>query len=36
MEIVIGDGLGSEINCWMEAKIASNLIGNAGEYNGFL
>ena len=36
LEIVIGDGLGSEINCWMEAKIASNLIENAGEYNGFL
>ncbi len=34
--IVIGDGLGSEINCWMEAKIASGLIENAGEYNGFL
>ncbi len=36
LEIVIGDGLGSEINCWMEAKIASGLIENAGEYNGFL
>ena len=36
LEIVLGDGLGSEINCWMEAKIANNLIGNAGEYNGFL
>ena len=36
LEIVIGDGLGSEINCWMEAKIANKLIKNAGEYNGFL
>ncbi len=36
LKIVIGDGLGSEINCWMEAKIASGLIENAGEYNGFL
>ena len=36
LKIVIGDGLGSEINCWMEAKIANGLINNAGEYNGFL
>ena len=36
LKIVIGDGLGSEINCWMEAKIANGLIENAGEYNGFL
>ena len=36
LKIVLGDGLGSEINCWMEAKIACDLIDNAGEYNGFL
>ena len=36
LKIVIGDGLGSEINCWMEAKVANGLIHNAGEYNGFL
>ena len=36
LKIVLGDGLGSEINCWMEAKIANDLIDNAGEYNGFL
>ena len=36
LKIVIGDGLGSEINCLMEAKIANGLIENAGEYNGFL
>ena len=36
LKIVLGDGLGTEINCWMEAKIADELIDNAGEYNGFL
>ena len=36
LKIVLGDGLGAEINCWMEAKIAEKLIDNAGEYNGFL
>ena len=36
LKIVLGDGLGTEINCWMEAKIADKLINNAGEYNGFL
>ena len=33
---VLGDGLGSEINCWMEACIARALIDNAGEFNGYL
>ena len=36
LEIVLGDGLGTEINCWMEARIANGLIDNAGEYNGFI
>ena len=36
LKIVIGDGLGSEINCWMEGKIAHELLDNAGEYNGFV
>ena len=36
LKIVLGDGLGAEINCWMEARIADKLIDNAGEYNGFL
>ena len=36
LRIVLGDGLGTEINCWMEARVANNLIDNAGEYNGFL
>ncbi len=33
---VLGDGLGADINCWMEARIADNLIDNAGEFNGFV
>lgn len=33
---VLGDGLGAEINCWMEARIADRLIDNAGEFNGFV
>jgi len=36
LKVVIGDGLGSEINCWMEAKVAHDLLDNAGEYNGFI
>ncbi|MEO3427397.1 mandelate racemase/muconate lactonizing enzyme family protein [Pelagibius sp. CAU 1746] len=33
---VAGDGLGAEIDCWMEARVADGLIGKAGEFNGFL
>ncbi len=33
---VLGDGLGAEINCWMEARVAHGLIDNAGEFNGFV
>jgi L-alanine-DL-glutamate epimerase-like enolase superfamily enzyme len=36
MEPVLGDGLSSEIGCWMEACVASATIHNAGEFNGFL
>jgi len=36
MEPVLGDGLSSEIGCWMEACVASVTIRNAGEFNGFL
>ncbi len=36
LKVVLGDGLGGSINCWMEAKVANNLIFNAGEYNGFM
>ena len=36
MEPVLGDGLSSEIGCWMEACVARKTIRNAGEFNGFL
>jgi len=36
LHAVLGDGLGAEINCWMEARIADGLIDNAGEFNGFI
>lgn len=36
MEPVLGDGLSSELGCWMEACVASRTIRNAGEFNGFL
>jgi L-alanine-DL-glutamate epimerase-like enolase superfamily enzyme len=36
MEPVLGDGLSSELGCWMEACVASITIRNAGEFNGFL
>lgn len=36
MEPVLGDGLGSEPMCWMEACAARSSIHNAGEFNGFL
>ena len=36
MEPVLGDGLGGEIGCWMEACVARKTIRNAGEFNGFL
>ncbi|MRG73455.1 hypothetical protein GH722_16920 [Alphaproteobacteria bacterium HT1-32] len=36
MEPVLGDGLSSEICCWMEACVARHTIRNAGEFNGFL
>lgn len=36
MEPVLGNGVASDIGCWMEACIARRLIGNAGEMNGFL
>ena len=35
MEPVLGDGLGLDIACWMEAAIARTTIRNAGEFNGF-
>jgi L-Ala-D/L-Glu epimerase len=36
MEAVLGDGLSSELGCWMEACVARFTIRNAGEFNGFL
>jgi L-Ala-D/L-Glu epimerase len=36
LEPVLGDGLGSEIHCWLEACVAQTTIRNAGEFNGFL
>lgn len=36
MQAVLGDGLGAEIACWMEACVARNTIDNAGEFNGYL
>src|ERR1051325_4301712 len=36
MESVLGDGISSELCCWMEACVARLTIHNAGEFNGFL
>jgi L-alanine-DL-glutamate epimerase-like enolase superfamily enzyme len=36
MEPVLGDGLSSEIACWMEACASEGLVTKAGEFNGFL
>lgn len=36
MTPVLGNGVASEIGCWMEAAIARAHIDNAGELNGFL
>jgi L-alanine-DL-glutamate epimerase-like enolase superfamily enzyme len=33
---VLGDGVSTDIACWMEACIARSTITNAGEMNGFL
>ncbi len=33
---VLGDGVSTEIGCWMEACVARETIDNAGEFNGFL
>ena len=36
MEPVLGNGVASDIGCWMEACVANREIHNAGEMNGFL
>ena len=33
---VLGNGVASEIGCWMEGCVARRRIDNAGEMNGFL
>ena len=36
MTPVLGNGVASDIGCWMEACVASAMIDNAGEMNGYL
>jgi L-alanine-DL-glutamate epimerase-like enolase superfamily enzyme len=36
MEPVLGNGVATELGCWMEACVARKHITNAGEMNGFL
>jgi L-alanine-DL-glutamate epimerase-like enolase superfamily enzyme len=36
MEPVLGNGVATDIGCWMEACLAARSITNAGEMNGFL
>lgn len=36
MTPILGNGVASDIGCWMEACVASAMIDNAGEMNGFL
>jgi L-Ala-D/L-Glu epimerase len=33
---VLGNGVATDLGCWMEACVASRCIDNAGEMNGFL
>jgi len=36
LEPVLGNGVASDIGCWMEACVAAQHIRNAGEMNGWL
>jgi L-alanine-DL-glutamate epimerase-like enolase superfamily enzyme len=36
MTPVLGDGVATDVSCWMEACVARSAIDNAGEMNGFL
>ncbi len=36
MTPVLGNGVASELSCWMEACVAARRVDNAGEMNGFL
>ena len=33
---VLGNGVATEIGCWMEACVAAKVVTTAGEMNGFL
>ena len=33
---VLGNGVASDIGCWMETCVAANFVDTAGEMNGFL
>lgn len=34
LQIVLGDGLGSDINCYLEALVSERYLDRAGEFNG--
>ena len=34
LQIVLGDGLGSDINCYLEALVSQQYLNRAGEFNG--
>ena len=36
MTAVLGNGVATEIGCWMEACVGAGLLATAGEMNGFL
>ena len=36
MKAVLGNGVASDIGCWMEACVAASELDNAGEMNGYL
>jgi L-Ala-D/L-Glu epimerase len=36
MQAVLGNGVASDVGCWMEACVARQHVDNAGEMNGFL
>jgi L-Ala-D/L-Glu epimerase len=36
MRPVLGNGVASDIGCWMEACVARSTVDNAGEMNGYL
>ena len=36
LQAVLGNGVATELGCWMEACVAARRIRNAGEMNGFL